>query len=138
MATVLTHQIEPGILYSHHPDHRNGTARKSQWIIPEHDERVCFSTARTRGWTSEGVGWGLHLPNARVEYLGIDDGGEYSLFIAKFVDGNKNGQWHGYPGDPQRHAADIPSPDVLRSWLHCELLSAAKIRKIARGQPCNL
>jgi hypothetical protein len=35
MATVVTHQIAPGILYSHHPDHRNGIARKSQWTIPE-------------------------------------------------------------------------------------------------------
>jgi hypothetical protein len=85
-----------------------------------------------------GVGWGLHLPNATVEYLGVDCSGTYSLFIAKFVDGNRKGHWHGYPGDPQRHAADIPNPDVLRSWLDDKILSAAKIRKIARGQPCSL
>jgi hypothetical protein len=61
------------------------------------------------------------------------------LFIAKFVDSNKNDQWHGYPADPcGNKQQDIPPETVLNIWLQEQYLRPSIIRKLTKGQKCKL
>jgi len=125
-------------MYRHHPDHRNGTSWKSQWTISEAAELASFELARSRGWLLGQVGWGLHIPIRSPEWLGVAQDHLTRVFFAKFVGATAPVMWHGYPADHRRNAADIPADLVLKAWLMAALLSPAKIRKIARGQPCSL
>ena len=135
---VSTYTIAPGVTYCVHPHHRNGTPHKSQWSIPESQERNVFIHARDQNWLLQTVGWGLHVVNGRVEYLGTTHNGTRCLFVAKFVDASENHTWHGYPADHQRRPSDIPSVCILQRWMTSNLLRRAVIRKIVRGQPCSL
>src|SRR2546427_2748787 len=97
---IQEHEIVPGLVYRHHPDHRNGTANKSQWTITEPDERDTFRNAESRMWLLEDRGWGLHTPNGRAEFLGVSHDSHdlnRQLFIAKFVASARPVVWHGYP-----------------------------------------
>jgi len=111
---------------------------KSQWRIPEVDERSTFDQARIRNWLSVTCGWGLHTPNGVVSVLGVAQDHNRQLFVAKFIANAAPALWHGYPADHQRNPQDIPGIEVLRDWMISGLLTAAKIRKLTRGQPCNL
>lgn len=123
-------------MYRPHPDHRNNNPQKSQWLIPVPDEISCFEHADGAGWLKEEVGWGLHLPDGQPEWLGVATDRQTQLFYAKFV--TSAGQpWHGYPAD-QRRVNDIPHESVLSEWMHQELFTRAKIRKIVQGRPCSL
>lgn len=137
----LEHLIEPGVVYIHKVDHRNGNPHKSQWTIIEADERTCFHRSR-RAWGNPAYCcWGLHLVNEQAEYLGMSKRAaseQRRLFIAKFVDGNRNGKWHGYPADHVANQQDIPPEIVLGSWLRQGHLPTAVIRKVLRGQKCRL
>ena len=125
-------------MYRHHPGHRNWTAGKSQWIISEPAELASFEFARSRGWLLDQVGWGLHIPDQTPEWLGVAQDHRTRVFIAKFVGATAPVMWHGYPADHRRNTADIPTERVLNAWLKAAIFSPAKIRKIARGQPCSL
>jgi len=57
MATSSLHTIRSGVHYIHKSDHRNGSPRKSQWTIPEDQERRVFSDAYSQGWYEGTVGW---------------------------------------------------------------------------------
>jgi hypothetical protein len=96
----------------------------ANWILPSY---VC---------------WGLHFEEQAVTYLGVTASGEpepRQLFIAKFVDSNKNDQWHGYPADPGGNKQqDIPPETVLNSWLQEQYLRPSIIRKLTKGQKCKL
>ena len=138
MAAIRTHRIADGVMYAHHPPHRDGTIDKSQWRITEQDERSSFQDCRTKHWFSENTGWGLHFANGSVSYLGMGRDHQTSVFVAKFVSQLNRKLWHGYPADHQRSTTDIPSEAVRRQWLEFKLLTAAKIRKLSRGQPCSL
>ncbi len=120
--------------------HRNGNVSKSQWTISEAEETGCFNHAKDQGWIFPQMerGWGLHIADTRPSWLGIAQDRATRLFIAKFVGNVSLGEWHGYPADYRRNNQDIPDEDVLRRWLSVDALSASKIRKIAKGQPCNL
>jgi hypothetical protein len=48
------------------------------------------------------------------------------------------GIWHGYPADHQRSPSDIPDEEILKAWINLGLVTPAKVRKLAKGQPCNL
>jgi hypothetical protein len=58
MAQIRTHRIDGGVLYAHHPPHRNGMSDKSQWLITEVEERNSFQNCRARNWLSGNTGWG--------------------------------------------------------------------------------
>jgi len=131
------HVIAPGYSYQHHPDHRNGTPAKSQWIITEAQERDAFDGARTRNWLKVRLGWGLHAPNAHASYLGISPNGQ-EVFVAKFVASNPPVVWHGYPADHQRNPHDVPELQILRDWENSQLITPSQMRKLLRGQPCDL
>ena len=132
------HQITSGVFYVNHPPHRNRTAGKSQWRITEIEERSCFEKTLSKSWVLADVGWGLHLVDGRVRYLGVGRDHHTRVFIAKFVDSNNTALWHGYPVDHQTSIKDRPNESVLKRWLTDEVLPVPKIRKLIKGQPCSL
>lgn len=124
-------------------DHRDNTARKSQWTITFNDEKNCYDHAAASNWIEPPtIGWGLHIgANGVPSHLGISaaiHGEHRQLFIAKFIDGNGNDVWHGYPADPYRNSQDIPPERVLGLWVQGTLLRPAIARKLNRGQKCDL
>lgn len=137
MSQLVVHVLECGRSYVHKADHRDGTAAKSQWSIDEADERGCLSKSVASSWCDTEHAWGVHRVSGQVRHLGIAQNRVTQLFVAKYVNGQNN-LWHGYPADPQRHSQDIPPQYVLNSWLSLDILPAAKIRKIQRGQRCQL
>ena len=98
----------------------------------------CFSRARANRWLVEveKVGWGLHLPAGKPDYVGVARDHDTRIFVAKFT--ADQDVWHGYPADHRQNYRDIPTERILDGWMHNGLLTRAKIRKIARGQPCRL
>ena len=141
MTTNVEHMIRTRVFYIHKMDHRDGTAKKSQWIISEEDERICFTRAYGVWHDSNYTCWGLHFDGGLASYLGISKAsasGQNYLFVAKFIDSNQNSRWHGYPADHVSNQQDIPSPTVLKNWLDSELLRPSIIRKLSKGQKCRL
>lgn len=131
-------EIAPGVFYFNHPHHRNNWPKKSQWSITKSEEKDCFAKTLSERWVLNGVGWGLHLVNEQVEYLGIGKDYRTRLFVAKFVDSNSTGLWHGYPADHQNNLSDIPKEQVLKRWLDERVLPKRKIGKLSRAQRCSL
>jgi hypothetical protein len=138
MSTPIPQCDIDGVNYQHHPDHRNGNTKKSQWTISEPAERESFRQAGVREWLSVDRGWGLHTPNERPEVLGESQDRERKLFVAKFVASAAPVVWHGYPADHQRHPQDVPESRILSAWESSGLLAAAKITKLLKGKPCSL
>jgi hypothetical protein len=133
-----TYTIAPGYIYLNHPDHRNGTADKSQWSISEVDERSVFNRSRINNWLPPSPGWGLHSHNDHTMYLGTSSDGVRSLLVAKFVASSAPIVWHGYPADHQRKRQDVPTREILVAWTNLRLINEPQMRKILRGQPCEL
>lgn len=100
-------------------------------------EEASFNRSWAEGWLLDECGWGLHIVNGGPDWLGTAQDHESRVFIAKFV-GQLDSDWHGYPADHVRNPQDIPHENVLGSWLDDELMSAAKVRKVMRGQRCSL
>jgi hypothetical protein len=128
--------------YRSKPDHRDNTALKSQWVIVCADEVSCFNLATSQNWSSDAsTRWGLHFsPNvANLGQSALAFGiPPRALFIAKFIDGNANDLWHGYPADPYRNEHDLPPTSVLKIWQSQSHLRPALIRKLVKGQLCAL
>ena len=137
MAKVPDYEIDAEVTYLCHPDHRNGTQHKSQWRITEPEEVDSFKHTWNEGWIVGQYGWGLHLINGEVNYLGVAQDHRTRLFIAKFVNDTNHGQWHGYPADHQS-ITDRPDDQIIAMWLANNTLPAAKLRKVQKGEPCNL
>ena len=139
---VSVYEICTGVYYFHKKDHRDGTNEKSQWIISPPQERACFLRAYEAHWCNQnGIGWGLHFENGQVAYLGKSRSRESEprdIFIAKFVDGNKNDKWHGYPADHVKNSQDIPPVKILKVWADAHYIRPALVRKLASGQKCKL
>lgn len=130
-------------LYKIHPQHRDGNTKKSQWTIPETDERQCFDRAYWEGWQDQpATYWSYYLHEGSVSYLGIAEEckhePERKLIIAKFVGDSTPQEWHGYPADPQKKQQDVPLPAVLKMWLDKKEMRPAIIRKIGQRKPCSL
>lgn len=124
--------------YTHKTDHRNQSHQKSQWTISRNDELNCFHLMCENNWYKINCGWGMHLVRDLPTYLGVGVKRERQLFIAKFVDGNINGNWHGYPADYEENSQDIPPEDILISWYSAGYIKFAKVRKIIKQQPCRI
>lgn len=131
-------QLPSGGIYLFYPQHRNGNTKKSQWTIKTVDEFNACANALSSNWINGSTAWGLYLVNNNALYLGRSADGKKNLFIAKFVDGDKNQQWHGYPADHSVKVCDIPDDDVLHDWMKNKLLKRSKISKIIQGKPCSL
>lgn len=125
--------------------HRDGNPNKSQWIISEDDESVCFRWAANDltvlHLESQKICWGLYVVEDQLEYLGTSARNESNcnecLFIAKFV-GDHGVNWHGYPANHVANPHDIPAPEVLRKWKERNFLRRPAVRKISKGQKCRL
>ena len=137
MPSVHQHTIRDGLIYLHHPDHRNWTHGKSKWSISEWDERDVFTVSSNRNWGIEKKRWGIYFQENRPAYLGLAQDHITQVFLAKFVTGNGT-EWHGYPADHQKNNQDRPPVELQQTWMDDDVLPKAKIRKIAKGQPCNL
>ena len=134
--------IFPDISYIHKKDHRDNTPEKSQWTISELEERDCFEFSLRNNWnTPDCVSWGLYFDHTgNVGYLGKSaskEADKQNLFLAKFVDSNKNNLWHGYPANHTKNQ-DRPPEQILNNWMKEKYFSVAKIRKISKGQKCKL
>jgi len=137
MSTVQTYNIEPGVSYQCHPHHRNNNPRKSQWSITPPEEVACFKQTWDEDWFADDIGWGLHIVNTVINYLGVASDRTTELILAKFVCNNPRSEWHGYPAD-HTQTSDRPADEIFRSWLEGNTLPPSKIRKLQKGQPCNL
>jgi hypothetical protein len=123
--------------YKTHPDHRNGTAQKSQWTISISSEEVAFEHAIAANWRNGPNAWGVFPVLSSPDYLGVAQDHRTRVFLAKFV-GDHSDQWHGFPIDYRKSAYYVPPQNVLRSWLEKRIFARAKLRKISRGQSCSL
>jgi hypothetical protein len=124
--------------YQIHPQHRNRTPDKSQWSISYEDEISLFADTLCKGVIfKEQYMWTLYIPQNLPEVLGVTARGEDSK-IAIFDNGLHNGFWHGYPADYIKNSQDIPPAYFLQSWYQAGIISAATMRRIKGGQPCNL
>lgn len=135
--------VLPNVAYIHKMDHRDQSDKKSQWSISTDLERKCFVDAICAQWNlPQHNCWGLHFEDGKVSFLGITTRSEpkpRQLFIAKFVDSNKNSKWHGYPADPcDEKQQDIPPDSIRNDWLQKQYLRPQIIRKLAQGQKCKL
>jgi len=122
--------------YNPHMHHRmtSKSSEKSQWEITIEEEEAAFTKSQRSGWLVDKEGWGLHLKESKVKYLGSAPDSR-KLVFAKFVDSDGTNVWHGYPGD-QRKTHDRPNTIVLQKWL--DVLPPAKVRKLTKGQKCTL
>lgn len=129
-----------GLKYLVKPDHRDDTPGKSQWTVSPQEEAVIFEGTINAKWVvSDVVGWGLYRQANEIKYLGVDKVRSVDVFIAKFVrDPEHVTTWHGYPAIHTGNCADVPANTVLAAWQDAKILSSAKLRKIARMQPCKL
>ncbi len=126
------------VVYHCHPHHRNNNPNKSQWIINPTQEFDCFDLSYRKSWLKNDNAWGLHYSGQSIDYLGLGEDRNVNLFLAKFIKDQNQNYWHGYPADYQRNPQDIPDNDILEIWKYNNILSKPKIRKIMRGQPCNI
>lgn len=114
-------------------DHRDGTAVKSQWTIPVHDEHASFALGIDNGWISGQYAWSLHLRDGVADYLGrsaVSPGPSVDLCVAFF---QLASTCHGYPSDPRRSVREIPPEEVKNDWLSKGYLKSAVVRKLGRG-----
>lgn len=116
--------------------HRNGYPIKSQWTISIEEEFESFKISRQKNWYNEKRGWGLHPANPFSE-IGRSVSNK-SIMIARFQEMSPIGQnvkdiWHGYPADIRGKTNDIPTVDVLKSWLANGYIKGHQFSKIMRG-----
>ena len=136
MSSHTTQDLLPGVDYNHKRDHHTRRSGKSLWTIACPEEEGVFVHAYTTSRRNT-TAWGMHVQKAAPSYLGLSASGR-RVFVAKFVTATGYPVWHGYPADHVAHAQDKPPPDILTGWNHSGILPTAKMRKLERGQPCNL
>jgi len=137
-AANTAHEVRRGVHYVHKSDHRDNSPQKSQWTLTELEERNVFGRTLDEHWYDDATGWGLHLADNVVQELGIGVDRIRRLFVAKFVDGNRRSEWHGYPADHLANQQDVPDGSYLVSWCERGYMSIAKMRKIVQRKPCSL
>ncbi len=125
------------VRYQFNQQHRDSNPNKSQWEINQRDELNAFLRAANSNWRVGDNAWGLHIMIDTPHYLGRVPGNRRS-FIAKFVIDSNHNAWHGYPADHILNAHDVPNQEVLLSWVRNKFIGTPKMRKIIRGQPCNI
>jgi hypothetical protein len=142
MKEVVSHEIEAydygKVVYLPNPQHRDGNPNKSQWIINTNQEIYVFKYTAYKNWIFEENGWGLFIDKDIINYLGIINNRNTSIFIAKFVVDINHNAWHGYPADYQFKAQDVPDKEVINKWIKEKYITKAKARKIMMGQSCRI
>jgi hypothetical protein len=97
-----------------------------------------FKYTAYKNWIFEENGWGLFIDKDIINYLGIINNRNTSIFIAKFVVDINHNAWHGYPADYQFKAQDVPDKEVINKWIKEKYITKAKARKIMMGQSCRI
>jgi hypothetical protein len=114
-----------------HPKHRNSTPNASQWDVTEAQERQIFAASFNETWIKTKRGHGLYTPAGKPLTLG--KARSKTAFIAIFrSDGHT---WHGYP--ELSEYANIPS-DTILEWLNMGYIKMRTMRRLSKGQPCDL
>ena len=116
---------------------RKGNPKKCVWIITFNEEVDCFIQAINQNWKDGDEAWGLKLHNTTLQILGENNDND-ELKLAKFIDGNNNDIWHGYPADHMNRPQDIPTEAILKIWVSKHYITKSKMNKIRRGQACSL
>lgn len=132
-----TYNVGNGVSYIISAAHRRKSSKKSRWTISTNEEFACFSNSITNTWKQNFSAWGLHIVNSTPDILGKGVNKE-DLKVAKFVDGNKNNIWHGYPANILANKQDIPPTSILLLWEKLNYINKSDIRKINQQMPCNL
>ena len=114
-----------------------GNPNKTVWVLDFNDEVQCFTQSKTSEWIQDNYGWGIKVINSNLQNIGHNFENE-TLKLAKFVDGNGNDKWHGYPADYLRRSQDRPPTFILKNWVDQGYITKAKMSKIRKGQLCNL
>jgi hypothetical protein len=118
--------------------HRN-PPQKSKWTIAPNKEVAIFTHAIKNNWKENNgyISWGALKNGSKTLVLGKNCLGE-NLHISKFVDGNNNNMWHGYPADYIRNIQDRPAMKILVLWRNAGIIKKKHAAKIRNGIPCNL
>lgn len=132
-----TYDIGNGISYIISAAHRRKSSQKSRWTINTNEEMTCFSNSMINTWKQDFNAWGLHIINNTPNILGKGINNE-DLKVAKFVDGNQNNIWHGYPANILANKQDIPPISILQLWKKLNYINKSDIKKIRQQLPCNL
>lgn len=104
-------------------------SHKSYWTISYKEEVECFCSTFSEKWIEDYEGWGLKVENSNIIVLGQSKK-KTDLKLAKFVDGNQNDIWHGYPADHLEKTQDIPPIFILKLWKEKGYISKADVLKI--------
>ena len=127
------------VIYTISKKHRGRNPDKSHWIIKMPKEVALFRDALRLGYEDKAnfTAWNFLIVDGEICAIGksVDD---LELKMAKFVDSNKNEQWHGYPANYMKNNQDIPPASLLLSWQKAGFITTATMKKIKGGQPCNL
>jgi len=127
------------VIYTISKKHRGRNPDKSHWIIKMPKEVALFRDALRLGYEDKAnfTAWNFLIVDGEICVIGksVDD---LELKMAKFVDSNKNEQWHGYPANYMKNNQDIPPASLLLSWQKAGFITTATMKKIKGGQPCNL
>ena len=131
--------IASGVSYVPLRYHRGRPSRhKTVWRISVGDELDTFRVSHSSGWLWPGVGWGLRqAPAGNILTLGTN-ARNADLKFAKFISSTPTSDWHGYPADYLAKPGDCPHMAVLQVWIRVGILRKHHVKKIVRGQPCNL
>jgi hypothetical protein len=126
-------------IYKISPLHRRtrGNTDKSIWTISNEEEVELFIFSKSANWTEDNVCYGLKLNGTAILVIGRTPD-NHNLKIAKFVDGNRNNKWHGYPADPKNKSQDIPCTEILTSWRNLNYIGKSDVRKLKQQIPCDL
>lgn len=116
---------------------RKGNPKKCIWIVTFDDEVNCFIYTIRQNWRVGSEAWGLLVSNTILRVVGRNNSND-DLKLAKFVDGNNNEIWHGYPADYMLRSQDRPTTRILQEWVNNGYISKAKMSKIRLGHSCNL
>ncbi len=130
---------ERNVLYTISRKHRSRNPDKSRWSIPMPIEVTLFRDALKLGYEDKEMftAWNLYVKDGVICVVGYSVDNK-KLKIGKFVDSNKNEQWHGYPADYMKNNQDIPPASILMTWQKAGYITTATMKKIKGGQPCNL
>src|SRR4051812_34350996 len=97
-------------------DHRDATAKKSQWQVDVAAEIEAFRLAIIHEWTDDDLAWSLHVVDGSAQNLGVsakDPGPVEPLFLALF---ELAPSCHGFPADHRRSTREKPPSHVRRAW----------------------
>lgn len=121
-------------LYQINPKHRDGSKKKSQWLIKNHEEAGVFGWSLEHKSQSGEYYWGVFFDGYDCCVLGRTEH-NHPTKIARFESNGYPRIWHGYPvdyiNDPQN---DCPHRKVLLEWVKLGVINKSKIAKLIGGQ----